>query len=360
MEFKDYYKILGVNKSASQQEIKKAYRKLARQQHPDVNPNDSRAEERFKELNEAYEVLSDPEKREKYDLLGSNWKSAPGGSYSTGGVNFNEDIFGSFFKDLNFGRGSKGTRRESSFKGFDGFSDFFNTFFGSTGHTSSTGRSNFTQDPFTNTASRSKDVEYEMEITLNEAFNGTEKSFQIQRQEACTTCRGLGRDGNKLCYNCGGSGMTLSTRQIQTKIPPGVKEGSRIRLRGEGELYRDGTRGDMYLKVKLINHDLFEIKENDIYCKIPITIWESALGAEIDIPSLNGKHIQMKIPPETQNSRKFRLSGMGMPNLKGGLPGNMIVEVNVVMPQSLSQREKELFSELGRIRHDNPRSNLRI
>ena len=354
MDFKDYYKILEVNKSASQQEIKKAYRKLARQQHPDVNPNDSRAEERFKELNEAYEVLSDPEKREKYDLLGSNWKAAPGGSYNTGGANFNEDIFGSFFKDLNFGRGGKSTKRESNFKGFDGFSDFFNTFF------SSAGQGNFNQEKFTNTGSRPKDVEYEMEITLNEAFNGTEKSFQIQRQEACATCRGLGRDGNKLCYNCGGSGMTLSTRQIQTKIPPGVKEGSRIRLRGEGELSGDGTRGDMYLKVKLINHDLFEIKENDIYCKIPVTIWEAALGAEINIPSLNGKQIQMKIPPETQNGRKFRLSGMGMPNLKGGLPGNMIVEVNILMPQGLTQKEKDLFTELGRTRHDNPRHNLRI
>ena len=149
--------------------------------------------------------------------------------------------------------------------------------------------------------------------------------------------------------------MVSTSRQIETKIPPGVRNGSRIRLRGEGEAGRDGRRGDMYLKVKLIPHDFFDLKENDLYCVVPITVTEAALGAEIKVPTLNGKDLQMKIPPETQNGRKFRLSGMGMPNLKEGLPGNMIVEVKIVMPQGLTERERELFAEMASIRRDNPR-----
>ncbi|HPZ09973.1 MAG TPA: J domain-containing protein [Candidatus Eremiobacteraeota bacterium] len=355
MEFKDYYKILGVDKKASDKEVKKAYRKLARQLHPDINPNDPRAEERFKDLNEAYEVLSDPEKRKKYDLLGSNWK--------TGGVNFDAGSGGdpfSYFKDFGWGGGfsrqnRQGRGRSSSFTGFGDFSDFFNTYFGSDGASM-----NFSSDMFRTSNKIQSDVEYQIEVTLKEAYSGTEKSFQIQRQERCSTCYGTGRMDNNLCRNCGGSGIILVSRQIQTRIPPGVKEGSKIRLRGEGEIRPDGQRGDMYLIVKLLSHDFFELKDNDLYCKIPISITEAALGAEINIPTLNSKQVQMKIPPETQNGKKFRLSGMGMPKLKGGIPGNMIVEVNLVMPQNLTQKEKELFKEMARIRSDNPRVYTRM
>ncbi len=342
MDFKDYYKILGIGKNATDKDIKKAYRKLARQLHPDINPGDPKAEERFKDLNEAYEVLSDPAKREKYDLLGQNWKT---GGFNTG--RYGGEGASDFFKNF---RTSSVKSGAASFGGFGDFSDFFNMFFRNGAGTVTTG--DFFTDNF---AGGKGDVEYQIEITLREAYNGTEKSFQMQRQEKCSSCHGTGRVNNNLCRNCGGSGMISTSRQIETKIPPGVRNGSRIRLRGEGEVKRDGRRGDMYLKVKLIPHDFFELKENDLYCVVPITVTEAALGAEIKVPSLNGKDLQMKIPPETQNGRKFRLSGMGMPNLKEGLPGNMIVEVKIVMPQGLTEREKELFAEMARIRKDNPR-----
>ncbi|MEQ8168127.1 MAG: DnaJ C-terminal domain-containing protein [Candidatus Eremiobacterota bacterium] len=345
MDFKDYYKILGTDRNATDKDIKKAYRKLARQLHPDINPGDPKAEERFKELNEAYEVLSDPAKREKYDLLGQNWKNGNfnKGRYSGEGVS---DFFRNF-------RTSSGKSGATSFSGFGDFSDFFNTFFRN-------GTDNFGGDFFNDTGTGARrDLEYQIEITMREAYNGTEKSFQVQRQEKCSSCYGTGRTNNNLCRNCGGSGMISTSRQIETKIPPGVRNGSRIRLRGEGEIGRDGTRGDMYLKVKLMPHDFFELKENDLYCVLPVTVTEAALGAEIKVPSLNGKDLQMKIPPETQNGRKFRLSGMGMPNLKEGLPGNMIVEVKIVMPQGLTEREKELFAEMACIRRDNPRVYIR-
>jgi len=341
MDFKDYYKILGTGKNATEKDIKKAYRKLARQLHPDINPGDPKAEERFKDLNEAYEVLSDPAKREKYDLLGKNWKT---GGFNTG--SYGGEGVSDFFKNF---RTSSRKSGATSFSGFGDFSDFFNTFFRN-------GTDGFTGEFFSGNGTGGKgDVEYQIEITLREAYNGTEKAFQMQRQEKCSSCHGSGRVSNNLCRNCGGSGMVTTSRQIETKIPPGVRNGSRIRLRGEGEMGRDGRRGDMYLKVKLIAHDFFELKENDLYCVVPVTVTEAALGAEIRVPSLNGKDLQMKIPPETQNGRKFRLGGMGMPNLKEGLPGNMIVEVKVVMPQGLTERERELFAEMAKIRKDNPR-----
>lgn len=339
MEFKDYYKILGLEKNAAGKDIKKAYRKLARQLHPDINPGDPKAEERFKDLNEAYEVLSDPGKREKYDLLGKDWKT---GGFNTGRYN-GEDPSDAYFRS----RGSSRKSKATSFSGSVDFSDFFNSFFGA-----GAGSNDFFVD---NSAGGKGDVEYQIEITMKEAYNGTEKAFQMQRQEKCSSCHGMGRVSNNLCRNCGGSGMISTSRQIETKIPPGVRNGSKIRLRGEGDMGREGRRGDMYLKVKLIPHDFFELKENDLHCLVPITVTEAALGAEIRVPTLNGKDLQMKIPPETQNGRKFRLSGMGMPNLKEGLPGNMIVEVKVVMPQGLTVREKELFAEMARIRKDNPR-----
>ncbi len=345
MDFKDYYKILGTDRNATDKDIKKAYRKLARQLHPDINPGDPKAEERFKELNEAYEVLSDPAKRKKYDLLGQNWKN---GTFNKGG--YSGEGVSDFFRNF---RTSSGKSGATSFSGFGDFSDFFNTFFRN-------GTDNFGGDFLNDTGTGGRrDVEYQIEITMREAYNGTEKSFQVQRQEKCSSCYGTGRKNNNLCRNCGGSGMISTSRQIETKIPPGVRNGSRIRLRGEGEIGRDGTRGDMYLKVKLMPHDFFELKENDLYCVVPVTVTEAALGAEIKVPSLNGKDLQMKIPPETQNGRKFRLSGMGMPNLKEGLPGNMIVEVKIVMPQGLTEREKELFTEMACIRRDNPRVYIR-
>jgi len=338
MKFRDYYKILNVDKRADSKTIKNAYRKLARKYHPDVNPHDPGAEERFKEINEAYEVLSDPEKKKKYDLLGSNWNkvhTGPGGFQGgfSGFENFN-------FEDL----GDLG----------GGFSDFFKVFFG--------GRRGGGPQSWQKTViqpKRGRDLTYPIEITLEEAFRGVERTLQLQIQDLCPQCKGEGLSDKQNCSNCQGSGRIYKQRQSSVKIPPGVRDGSKVRLTGQGESgIAGGSPGDLYLQIKLSPHKFFELREGDLFCEIPITVTEGIIGAEINVPTISGNKILMQIPPETQNGKIFRLSGLGMPPLKEGLPGHQYVKVRVVLPQNLSDREKEIFQELAQIRQDNPRAFL--
>ncbi|MEQ8169030.1 MAG: J domain-containing protein [Candidatus Eremiobacterota bacterium] len=342
MKFKDYYKILSVDKKSDIKTIKNAYRKLARKYHPDVNPNDPHAEERFKEINEAYEVLSDPEKRKKYDLLGNNWNkvyTGPGGFSGTGFPGFENINFD--FQDL----GDLG-----------GFSDFFKTFFGGQ-RGAAPGASAWQRN--TVPPKRGRDLTYPIEITLEEAYKGVERSLQVQIQDICPHCRGEGLSGRHSCSNCQGSGRIYKQRKISVKIPPGVKDSSKVRMAGQGETGTGGgSPGDLYLEIKLAIHKFFEVKGDDLYCEIPISVTEAILGAEIQVPTINGSSVLMKIPPETQNGRNFRLSGLGMHPLKGGLPGHQYVKVKVVLPQNLSKREKEIFQELATLRQDNPRAFL--
>ena len=339
MEFKDYYKILGVERKATQDDIKKAYRKLARKLHPDVNQSDAKAEERFKELNEAYEVLSDKEKREKYDLLGSNWKSGHNGGTN---VNFDEDMFSSIFKNFN-----KGGRTRTNNQASGGFSDFFNTIFGNNSNVNfSSSWSN--EESTNNNYNNNINTEYTMEITLGEAYKGTEKSFQVQRQEQCQSCHGTGRN---YCNYCHGNGTVYNTRQIHAKIPRGVRTGSKIRLKGEGNPGFNGTRGDLYLNIKLQEDKFFTLKGDDIYCKIPVYFTDAAIGGKIKVPTPDGKEVEMTIPPATQNEQKFRLLGLGMPSIKGNSRGNMIVEVKIQMPEKVTEKEKQLFQELAKTVH---------
>ncbi len=304
MEYKDYYKILGVARNADQKEIRKAYRRLARQYHPDVNPGDRSAQERFKEINEAYEVLSDPEKRQKYDQLGTSWRQWQRMGGDPSGFDWGRWFTGQpgqvhvQYGDL-----------DEILGGLGGFSDFFQAIFG--GMPTSSWRT---------TPRRGRDYEQEVEITLEEAFQGT--------------TRILSKDG----------------RRLEVKIPPGVGTGSRIRMAGEGGDGYGGAKGDLYLRVKVTPHSRFRREGDDLHIEVPLDLYTALLGGEVRVPTSKGD-IMLKIPPETQSGKTFRLKGQGMPNLKDPQKrGDLYAKVKVRLPQRLTPRERELFEELKRLR----------
>jgi len=289
MAGKDYYKILGVDRKASERDIKQAYRKLARQHHPDVNPGDKPAEEKFKQINEAYEVLSDKENRQKYDKYGDRWQyadqfeqaqrqQASSGDFSQGGrrVYYGEGDFGSLFDDMmggfRFSRGQAKPRRARS-------------------------------------------LEHPVEVTLEEAYRGTTRTLSFA-------------DGKRL----------------EVKVPAGVRTGSRVRLAGKG-----ARGGDLYLIVTVKPHPTFERRGDDLLVGVSVPLAVAMLGGEVKVPTLKGK-VALKIPPETQNGRTFRLAGQGMPHLGNSSRGDLMARVSVVLPTKLSAREKELFKQLGELR----------
>jgi len=313
MKYKDYYEILGVDQNADEKEIKQAYRRLARQFHPDVNPDDKQAEEKFKEINEAYEALGDPDKRAKYDRLGANWqqwqrmgrdpgqfdwsqfRSAPGGAR----VEWSGDI-----GDL-FGGSGAGA-----------FSDFFQTIFGGMGR--STGRHSASGDFFRRAPNRrARDVEAAVEITLEEAYHGAN--------------RVLARQG----------------RRIRVKIPPGVRDGSKVRISGKGNLgYGDNSPGDLYLNVTVKPHPTFKREENDLRCDVDVDLYTAVLGGEALVSTLDGD-VLLKIPPGSNSGETFLLRNKGMPNPRDPQQrGNLLATIQVQVPQQLGAREKELFEEL--------------
>jgi DnaJ-class molecular chaperone len=335
MEYKDYYKILGVARGANADEIKKAFRKLARKYHPDVNPGDKKAEEKFKEINEAYEVLSDPDKRRKYDTLGPNWA----------------DQFGP-----NFGAGTRRTYsyggRSSPFGGFDpsgsSFSDFFETLFGRGSPMGGTGARN----SYTDMRRRAgDDIEQPVEVTLEEAYAGATRTFNIQSTEVCPTCQGTGETGNRLCTTCSGQGSIPRTKRIQVKIPAGVDNGSKVRVAGEGQPgIGGGPRGDLYLVISVKADPLFERKGDDLHTDVDVELVKAILGGEVTVPMPDGRKLLLTIPAETQNGRVFRLAGKGMPHLRGEGSGNLYARVKVVLPMNLSSEERGLFERLARSR----------
>jgi DnaJ-class molecular chaperone len=338
MEYKDYYKVLGIQRTASQDEIKKAFRKLARKYHPDVNPGDKKAEARFKEINEAYEVLSDPEKRQKYDTLGPNWQEQFGFSGAGTGP---------------FGRTGTGTRTGRSGNipfDFDPdpthFSDFFETLFGRAG--TRTGRTT------TTTADRLRqrqgdNIEQPVEVTLQEAYSGGTRKFVVQSPEVCSTCKGTGEVNGRTCLTCQGQGQTTRTKHIEVRIPPGVDNGSRVRVAGEGQPgIGGGPRGDLFLVISVRPDPNFERKGDDLTTEIPVDLTTAMLGGEAPVTTPDGKRLLLTIPPETQNGQEFRLTGKGMPNLRSGVRGNLYARVRVMLPTRLTPHEKELFAELAR------------
>jgi len=350
VEFKDYYRILGVARNADDKAIKSAYRKLARKHHPDVSKG-AGAAEKFKEINEAYEVLSDPEKRRRYDSLGPDWQRYAQGPAGQPGAGFP----GGFHVEY------------GNAEDVGGFSDFFRTIFGDLGARADRGRGGRQSVDFegledllgrggSRRRRRGDDVQAAVEISLDEAFNGARKSFSLESEEPCPACHGSGNVDGKPCPTCHGRGWQRAQRQLEVKIPAGVRTGQRVRVPGEGSGGAD-ARGDLYLIVNVAPHPLFERKGDDLQIELPITAPEAALGASVEVPTLRGR-VSMKIPPGTGSGRTFRLPGYGMPRVKGGGAGDQLVRTKIVVPTSLTAEEKELYTKLQSLRSDNPRAYL--
>jgi curved DNA-binding protein len=324
VKFRDYYEVLGVAKTATEDEIKQAYRKLARKYHPDVNPADKSAEEKFKEINEAYEVLSDADKRKRYDQLGQNWKAGqdfrPPPEWEGTHVEYGDlgDLFGG-------GRGQSG------------FSDFFESLFG--GRRGARGGAGF--------AMRGQDIEAEIALTLEEAHRGVKRSITLQTIETCPDCKGSGVKAGKTCPTCRGAGVIPRPKSLEVTIPAGVRDGSVIRLAGQGEPGTNGaSTGDLLLHVRIRPHRLFAIAgDDDVQIELPVAPWEAALGAKVMAPTLDGP-VEMKIPAGTQGGQRLRLRGQGL-NRRGGGRGDEYVKIKIVIPPTLTPQEKELFEKLA-------------
>ena len=361
---RDYYEILGVSRDASQEEIKRAYRKLAMKYHPDRNPGDKSAEEKFKEISEAYEVLSDPEKRQKYDQFGHDGIKS---SFGPGGFDFSrdfthfedlQDILGSMFGDGGifeefFGTGTRRTRRSSPQKG--------------------------------------NDLHFEITIDLEEAAFGSQREIILPVGEQCPTCGGSGihpGSSEETCRHCGGRGMVISgggffqirqtcpvcggagtvvtkpcatchgsgrvkvQRKIMLKIPAGIESGSRLRIQGKGEGgLRGGPPGDLYVTVHIAKHELFERDGDNLYCVVPVPVEDMALGCEIEVPTIDG-YAKLKIPPGTESGKVFRLKGKGLNSLDGYSRGDLHVRVVAEVPVHLSHNQKRLLREFQNTREE--------
>jgi curved DNA-binding protein len=323
VQYKDYYEILGVPRSASESEIKKAFRKLAREYHPDVARDKKRAEEKFKEVNEAYEVLGDPAKRKKYDELGANWKSGaefrppPGWESFGGGQTF---------------RGRSGAGQEFEFHfGGTGFSDFFEQLFGSMGGRRG-GFGRFTNFEEEEPAERGRDIEGDIMVTLEEAMRGSVRTVNVRHTV----------------------GRSIKTETHQVKIPPGVTEGQRLRIAGRGEAGSGGgAAGDLYLRVRLARHPDFDVKNHNLIYEAELAPWEAVLGANLSVPTLEGR-VNIKIPPGTQNGQKLRVRGRGLPFRDGG-HGDLMVVTKIAVPARVPDAEKKLWEQLARESKFNPR-----
>jgi molecular chaperone DnaJ len=364
---KDYYQVLGVPKNAPASEIKKAYRKLAQKNHPDANPGDKQAEERFKEISAAYDVLGDEEKRKSYDQVRDMASSGFGGGFPGGqrvrveGFDVDDlgDLFGGLFGG-GFGRGRGGRGRASS-------------------------------------AARGSDLETEVGISFDDAMRGTTVPVKIRAAAACQTCGGSGAEPGTSpvtcpqcggsgsvavdqgpfqfaqpcprcggagrivehpCKTCHGSGSVRRTRELKVKIPVGVKDGQRIRVAGRGEAgQRGGGAGDLYVRVRVQPHRVFGRRDADLTLDLPVSFAEAALGANVKVPTLNGP-VTLKIPAGTANGRTFRIRGKGAPKKSGH--GDLLVTVNVQVPQRLSKEEKELLSRLKEAQKESPRAGLGV
>jgi molecular chaperone DnaJ len=362
MNNEDYYGLLNVKRDASLNEIRKAYRKLARKYHPDVNPGDKQAEDRFKRISQAYDVLSDPKKREVYDTQGIYAENIPPGSSARQG---GFDFAGFDFSNM----------------GSSEFSDVFQFFQGG----QKTGR-----------PQKGEDLEYQVSIGFYESLKGLQTRIAYGRKDVCLDCKGRGQtlggrericpsckgsgkvkhsrgrmlfsstcpqcggsgEVGKQCGHCDGEGRIPKTENIEIKIPAGVQTGSRIRFAGRGNAGMQGAPpGDLYIITTVSPHSFFERIGDNIHCKVPITLTEAALGAKIEIPTVEGKAV-LKIPPGTQNGQKFRLREKGAPSLRATTRGDQFVEVKIVVPKVADERSKEILRELARLNPANPRNEI--
>jgi DnaJ-class molecular chaperone len=336
IRFQDYYEVLGVPRSATAEDIKKAYRKLARKYHPDVNPGDDTAEEKFKDIGEAYEVLSDPEKRKRYDQLGENWKAGadftPPPGWEGGRVDAGDwgDLFGA-------GRGQ------------GGFSDFFEALFG--------GRSG--RRPGAGFAMRGQDIEATIELTLEEAHHGGTRTITLQTTAVCPTCNGSGAQENQPCATCRGIGRVMRPKTLDVTIPAGMRHGSVLRLAGQGEPGSgQAPAGDLLLHVRLTPHRLFHVLEDgDVEVDLPVAPWEAALGTKVRVPTIEGA-VDMTIPPGASGGQRLRLRGQGLQRRNSGR-GDQYVRLQLVNPPTLTESERALFEKLAATSHFNPREKMK-
>lgn len=372
----DYYELLGVSKKASAKDIRTAFRKLARKYHPDLNPGDKSSEEKFKQLQEAYDILSDSKKRQMYDQYGFYSDNIPPGGPGSGpqqdgeGVNFD---FGGF----DFGGGSGAQGGGASFR--DLFSQFFR------GGRAAGGEPE--HEP-------GGDLEYQIEIDFWDAVRGAVKKLTITRLDTCDTCHGTGAIGSaqtcptchgsgtiqqaagkmkfnvpctrcggtgkirKVCPTCSGEGRLRRTETIEVRIPAGVASGSRVRVPGKGNAGTMGAPpGDLYLRVDVRPHTFFERRGDDLYTKVPVTVTEATLGAKVEVPTIDGRSL-VRIPPGTNSGKTLRLKEKGVPSARSGARGDQYVEIQVVVPQPTDERVRNLMKELETVAPDDPRKDL--
>jgi molecular chaperone DnaJ len=375
----DYYKTLGVKRTATADEIRKAYRRLARKHHPDVNPGDKSAEEKFKQISEAYDILSDQKKREVYDKYGAYSETirdaasrAPSGSGVGGGVDFDWSVFSS-----ESNQGAPGANAGG------GFRDIFSDLFGGGGRTTTTARPQ---------PQRGGDLEIPLALSFEEAINGLTTNINVRRTELCQNCGGSGETNAApiICPSCNGTGKISSGsgflkfdqtcgdcngvgkrrpscqtchakgvvpkyESVKVRIPAGVDTGSRVRVIGKGEAGLKGApAGDLFIVTNVSPHPIFTRKGDNIYCTVPITLPEAALGAKIEVPTVSGK-AQLRIPPGTQSGQIFRLREKGAPSLRGSTRGDEYVEVKIVLPKIIDEDSKNLLREFAKRNPDNPR-----
>jgi len=327
----DFYETLGVKRDASEKELRAAYRRLARRYHPDVNPGDKAAEAKFKEINAAYEVLSDAEKRRKYDKYGDKWEYAD---------------------QIEEAQRQRGARFASGNGGFQTFEindlgdlgdlgSVFSQFFGRGGGGGAGTRTR--ARPFSR---RGADVEQPVEVTLEEAYHGTTRTVEMLSHDACPTCGGSGEIAGATCHACGGDGVVARPRRLEVKIPPGVATGSRVRVAGEGQPgIGGGAKGDLILSIRVRPHPRFERRGDDLYEDIDVPLTVAVLGGEAEVPTVTAK-VMLKIPPLTQNGRVFKLSGLGMPRLGREGKGDLHARVRVRLPERIDDRQRALFEQL--------------
>lgn len=347
MEYKDYYQILGVKRDATQAEIKSAYRKLAKKYHPDVNKTPE-ASAKFKDINEAFEVLGDNNKRKRYDSLGSNWQAGANYTPPPGFENFDFGGFGGG----NYQYSSQGV----NFEDLGGFSDFFNSLFGggfSSGSSRSKRSSGINFEDLGGFSSRGSsrasktertqpqelNVTQDIKVTAKDIFNQKPVSVRINNLEKCTQCSGVG----SMCPNCNGTGFTTFTKTLNVKIPLEVKEGQKIRLKGEGRQASNGVKGDLFLVVKFADKD-YTINGSDLTKTIDVTPAEAVVGTKKELQTLHG-NINIKIPPRTSCGAVLRLKELGLPKKSGGY-GNLNVKINLAVPKNLTEKEIKLYEEL--------------
>jgi molecular chaperone DnaJ len=317
---RDFYEVLSVKRDADEKEIKRAFRRLARKYHPDVNPGNKEAEHKFKEMAEAYQVLSDPEKRRQYDQFGKegqSWSQAgpggvPGGWTTTEGPGGFGNLNDLIEELLGGGRRGRGRRQ------------------------------------------RGQDLQFHIDVALEDAFHGATREIAVPVPQPCPQCQGMGlTPRGDVCTNCGGRGQVEQIKRLQVKIPAGIQSGSRIRLAGQGV-----AGGDLYLTPRILPHRLFKRRGDDLHLDVPVTYAEAALGAEIDVPTMNGR-VKVKLPAGISSNQRLRLAGKGMPRAGDGGAGDLYVEVSIVVPKDLTREEKDLIARLGGMRHESPRANLR-